>query len=517
MFFEYIDHFLLVTKLGLKIIAVCSAIALLYRLFTTQAVKLKNHRRIRICLYHLGKISWLNYIKKQSDIVLFLLNQIYSPPKDELLFSSSYFNKRSWSASFTIALFYLTFTVYTLLIVLTSNNNSFNKILYILAYIGGFVILVAIYKKYKFTFGQPTKNDYKNKIKLLIWYAFVTFICSLITNGVFLLILFFIIVPMWFVWKHGIYGLKLYLKSFLAFWLICLTSTYFLNLLKLKDFLELPFLIILCFSFFKLSEYLYEKFGINYKFSYRSLILCYIVLFLSSVIVSADSHLGDIIKGVTIFLSTLIGIYGIVLANSLCDLISSNISRWLFAKIQQKSDWLSIVLALFVDLIAAASIVILTCVFTFTLFYFLHFILMQTSEDIKNMYASTESIMVGVKVAMIFIPELISGNEISLNRKNGEFGLVYIFFYLSVLLPTLIHFSFLLLLALVKLLGQLTQKPIIYIHYLLIENTTNKKEDNSINYGEIRATAIISVLLFIVIYTLYFIYSLYLSHLNQAQ
>lgn len=89
-------------------LGIFSGVAIIYQSFTSSEQKIRHHIFFRRLSLVLRSWSWINTVKMSSYESLQFFDMVYGKIEaGSQLFSSGYFNDRSWSASFMIAASYL--------------------------------------------------------------------------------------------------------------------------------------------------------------------------------------------------------------------------------------------------------------------------------------------------------------------------------------------------------------------------------------------------------------------------
>jgi hypothetical protein len=557
---QYIDikELFVILEYSVTFGGICGMMALLYRFFTTETVRKIHHRRLRIWFYLIYKTSWLEQAKKASNLVCRFLNWIYGSPQEEQhFFSKNYFNKRAWQASFTIALFYLIGFVLFIWSLFKGPDDFENKIqLYLIRmsiFIASYIVFGLIYigikniKKKILKLKRVDQNIYEISINMALAFEIISLLLKPTSVEV-SMIFWLIALPLWFVWRYGPFGITVYFVTVIFSLIICIP----VNIASSEDYLNIHngwndlTKLIYVFSIIGLLKWV----KCTYKVTYKKLMLSVFVLSLMVPLVSIYNSINDnyaphefeltitlLILILALFLYLWFFAWGLVAANSMADFISSNVSRWLFAKIQNYSKWKHILMATIIDTCIGIALISLTALFLFTLVSTTYPILdknssvglvsmekklnaLNKSNDISMDDISSKPLLNGLIASLLFIPNIFipfdmesyfinySSSPFS-DDKNKTFIVMFIFwfFYLSVLIPSIIHFICLMILSIAKISSDILQRPALYLHKLLIEKSSEKNTFS----GAVRATGLISIMATLSVISLYIIFKLMLK------
>lgn len=543
-----------VFEILLKFSTLVVAFIILYQLFTTNRIRKAHHKMLRIWLHKVYKVSWFNRIKQASYKVLALLNYIYGKPsKSNKLITKEYFNERSWKTSFSIALFYISLFIILIPIFLFNNDNFITLTTFILI----FIFLIFGYIFFRKKINSVNVDTYRNSFYslLLIFSISAIFNTNLISHEIFMIFLF-VAIPIIFVWKFGVSGLMSFFLSLFLYIFTILNITVLLynyqahndqkklstsytktieknqsefkivdkntnNKPKIKS-LENPDQVkldqndeqidevaLLVNVFFIFVVYILMFIFDKKKYKYKNIFKVYI--FITLILIPIHTLIYTDILQLKKYIYILyyivffwIFIWGIIIINSFSDLLSSNVSRWLFYKIQSYKKWKDIIQAILLDIFVGTTLVVITALLLSFLFFTLSlhvnedfFFSFQnfssvirtteiTKEAIDNnafilQILSLESISKLILNSLYSLPSIINiADQINIidynsyediqDMSRNDIKYILWYLYISVLVPTILHFIYLMGLIISKLLNTLVQSPARYIHRLLIEN-----------------------------------------------
>jgi len=555
----YLNDLSIFLKFAISFGGMCGIVAVVYRFFTTERIRKLHHRKLRVFFYLTHKTSWFKQAKKSSKLVLNFLNFIYGKPKNEHnLLTYNYFNSRSWKASFTIALFYIIGFVLLFYSIAGTRGEIDDIIQYYPSNLLIFLITFSSFAFLYFTTEKVSKKYKKNRenidiyslyIKIIFLFAIFSFILNRTTIG-FIFIFWLLLLPLWLIWKYGPFGIKFYFIAIFYYNIMCIPyeiiSSH--NYLNISGAWGDALRIVYTFLIFRILSLISSKFDINSKkivlVSFISNFCLIKVLFnsISTVTISSSQNINEnlvllilwlIVTGYMFFLA-----WGIIAANSIADLFSSNITRWLFAKIQNYSKWRHIISAAIVDVLLGISLISLVA-FLFLSILSISYPLLNHDSTISflnlekqiNKEENTSTLLSeeltiapflsGLIGSLIVLPTFfVNYDTEDFFAEYSPFSLdyheesatvlifIYWFFYLSVLIPSLMHFFCILLLFFTKIISDLIQNPAIYLHKLLIESPTEDNFFGKAFSGVSRGTGIISIIGTLTIIFLYIILKL---------
>lgn len=497
----------------LTFVSAAGFLSLAYSFLTTTAQRRIHHRKIRFYLFSIHRGSWLSQFNKTSKFVLRLLDLVYGPSTHrERFFSKAYFNHRAWKASFSMATFYV-IGFFVVIAPITQNDSIYDvlrSIAYYTSVTASIVIIYILIKRLVLKLPVRDKNYKPLSMVLPIPYIILIAIInqSPFSNGTsFILIL--VVIPLVFVWSYGPRGLLIYLSSVLFLFCTAIPAMVVLKKISITSEPIQYFVIIsYCASFSIAAHCLSKKREELLKPLYLSAIV--IAVFCLSIIESDFGFLNPsavvAILAISLVLLAMLIFYGFVFANSLADLFSANLSRWLFWKMYTDSSWKNYSASGVLDIVGAFGAIYISAVLIGGVLALGYPILAEEgilsiagleraiSEasgeriDIRTMSlretANTIAnawIMSAPLFPAVFIPNtdelfnkwLIEYDAYKWRREgNSQLISIFWFFYLTVAIPTLLHLIAISVAIIIKSMAFLIQTPSKQLHRLLIESET---------------------------------------------
>jgi hypothetical protein len=373
-------------------------------------------------------MKFIHLINKGSESTLHFLNKIYGIPNSySTLLSHDYFSVRAWKVSFILSTIYVTIA---LILVIDENSFSIEKAI-IPASITIFftIILLFIWMKLKNTVLAKTSSNNIGSSEIALIYSvsisFLGFYSSYL--GYFPSVIPFVIIPSFTIWLHGIKGLWV-----LAYSLILLTviGTFSAILVSLANnslsgepfnnsvgIVAISILLVLTLS--KRNKYI--------AMISRYLILP--IIFISTFLLLLLGGDGSDILTLVAMIFFICILVSYIAVNSFADLVSSNISRYLFYKLIIEKSIKRITRAIFVDSVTAIILILFTIGNIFIIAKCTTWTWQYVIPQSAGFQYLAERVLYSIQLIFSISPK--PDNEV----------LALYFIYITAIIPTLLHFS----------------------------------------------------------------------------